>query len=92
MIGGMKKDGSHFGRVRVKDIPNGRRGKHFDLLNKILEDLASAPGGSAVKVPLNDTGGVGLANLRSAVNRATRAKGLKVETQSDEQFFYVWKS
>jgi hypothetical protein len=88
----MKKDGNHFGRVRVKDIPTGRRGKHFDILNKILEDLADAPGGSAVKVPLKDTGGVGLANLRSAVNRATRAKGLQVETQSDEQYFYVWKS
>jgi hypothetical protein len=88
----MKKDGDNFGRVRVKDIPTGRRGKHFDLLNKIMEDLADTPGGSAVRVPLKDTGGVGLANLRSAVNRATRAKGLQVETQSDEQYFYVWKS
>jgi hypothetical protein len=88
----MKKDGSHFGRVRVKDLPGGRRGKHFELLSKILEDLEDVPSGSAVKVPLNDTGGVSLANLRSAVNRATRTKGLEVETQSDEQFFYVWKS
>ena len=88
----VKKDGFHFGRVRVKDLPNGRRGKHFDLLSKILEDLTNVPSGSAVKVPLEDTGGIGLANLRSAVNRATRANGLKVETQSDEKYFYVWKS
>lgn len=92
MIESMKKDGPHFGSVRVKDLPNSRRGKHFDLLRKIMEDLTSAPAGSAVRVPLKETGGASLANLRSAVNRATRARGLKVETQSDEKYFYVWKS
>ena len=92
MMVSVKKDSAHFGSVRVKDLPRGRRGKHFDLLGKILDDLSHAPSGSAVKVPLEDTGGVGLANLRSAVNRTTRAKGLKIETQSDEKYFYVWKS
>jgi hypothetical protein len=87
----MAKDEPHYGRVRIKDLPHTRRGKHFDLLNKILDDLNILPSGSAVSVPLKDTGGIGLANLRSAVNRATRAKGLTVETQSDEKCFYVWK-
>jgi hypothetical protein len=57
-----------------------------------MEDLENVPSGLAVSIPLKDTGGIGLANLRAAVNRATRAKGLKVETQSDEKFFYVWKA
>lgn len=87
----MAKGGTHYGRVRIKDLPNTRRGKHFDLLNRILEDLENVPSDLAVSVPLKDTGGIGLANLRAAVNRATHAKGLKVETQSDEKFFYVWK-
>jgi hypothetical protein len=88
----MAKNDSHYGRVRIKDLPNTRRGKHFDLLNRILEDLDILPSGSAVSVPLKDTGDIGLANLRAAVNRATRAKGLKIETQSDSEYFYVWKS
>lgn len=88
----MAKDKPHYGRVRIKDLPNTRRGKHFDLINRILEDLENVPSGSAVSVPLKDTGGIGLASLRSAVNRATRAKGLRVETQSDPQYFYVWKA
>lgn len=88
----MAKDRPHYGRVRIKDLPNTRRGKHFDLLNKILEDLNILPSGSAVSIPLKETGDIGLANLRSAVNRTTRAKGLKVETQSDQEFFYVWKA
>jgi hypothetical protein len=87
----MAKGGPHYGRVRIKDLPNTRRGKHFDLLNRILEDLNNVPSGSAVSVPLKDTGGIGLANLRSAVNRTARGKGLKIETQSDDKYFYVWK-
>ena len=88
----MAKDEPHYGRVRIKDLPNTRRGKHFDLLNKILGDLSILPSGSAITVPLKDIGDIGLANLRSAVNRATRATGLKVETQSDQEYFYVWKA
>lgn len=88
----MSKDRLNFERVRIKDLRKTRRGKHFDLLNKILSDLNKVPSGSAVRVPMKDTGGIGLASLRSAVNRATRAKGLQVETQSDEKHFYVWKS
>ncbi len=88
----MANNKPHYGRVRIKDLPNTRRGKHFNLLNKILDDLNILPSGSAVSIPLKDTGGIGLANLRSAVNRATRAKGIKVETQSDPEFFYVWKT
>lgn len=86
------KDGPHFGRVRVKDLPNSRRGKHFDLLRKVMEDLGNTPAGAAVSIPLEDIGGIGLANLRSAVNRTARTQGLKIETQSDEKYFYVWKS
>jgi hypothetical protein len=87
----VKKEGTHFERVRVMDLPNSRRGKHFALRGKIMEDLANTPSGTAVMVPLENIGGVGLANLRSAVNRAARARGLKIETQSDEKYLYVWK-
>jgi hypothetical protein len=88
----MAKEEPNYGRIRIKDLPNTRRGKHFDLLNKILSDLGSLPSGSAITIPMKEIEGIGVANLRSAVNRTTRAKGLKVETQSDQDFFYVWKA
>lgn len=40
---------------------------------------------------LDDVGGVGLANLRSAVHRAATSHGLAIETLADEKNFYVWK-
>ena len=87
----MRKKKLNYGQVRVADLPTSRRGKHHDLLNKILDDLKDAPSGSAVQIPLDQVGGIGLANLRSAVSRATRANNMKVETRSDQRFFYVWK-
>jgi hypothetical protein len=30
-------------------------------------------------------------NIRSALNRATREKGLNVATSSDSEYLYVWK-
>lgn len=88
----VQNEGPHFERMRVVDLPHGRRGKHFALVRKILEDLAHTPSGSAVSVPLENIEDIGVANLRSAVHRAARARGLKIETQADENYFYVWKS
>jgi hypothetical protein len=46
--------------------------------------------GTALKVPLSalpDT----KENIRSALNRATRFRGMEVATSSDAEFLYVWK-
>jgi hypothetical protein len=37
-------------------------------------------------------GGIGLANLRSAVHRGASAVGLAIETVADDTNFYVWKT
>jgi hypothetical protein len=48
--------------------------------------------GSALEIPLADVNGIGLANLRSAVHRASTSAGLAIETLADEKNFYVWKT
>ena len=67
-------------RVESSTLPKGRRGKHHDLV------------GSALKVPLDEIGGIGLANLRSAVHRAAKTESLSIETLADQENFYVWKT
>lgn len=81
----------NYERVLVSGVKGRRRGKHHDLVAGILKDLESLPTGSAIKIPLSGTGGAILADVRSALHRATMRKRLAVETSSDEENFYVWK-
>jgi hypothetical protein len=78
-------------QVSVASLGKGRRGKHHTLITDILRDLETLPKRSAIKIPFAGVNGVTLANLRSAIHRATTAKRLRVETSSDEHNFYIWK-
>lgn len=79
-------------RVEIAVLDRGRRGKHHELVQGILGELKLAPSGSALEIPLADVGGIGLANLRSAVHRAATSQGLAIETLADEANFYVWQT
>lgn len=78
-------------RVLISGVKGHRHGKHYDLIGGIVEDLRTLPAGSAIKVPLDGSGSVSLANLRSALHRAARALKVAIETSSDDGNFYVWK-
>lgn len=78
--------------VTVSSLGSRRRGKHHELVGEIMRQLKLLRGGMALEIPLAGVGGVELANLRSAVHRAAEAANISVETQSDEQNFYLWVS
>jgi hypothetical protein len=79
----------NFKTMAIPDVPQGRNGKHREIVTQILSDLDQVREGVALKVPLD-----GLAEskekVRSALNRATRKGGRNVATASDEKFLYVW--
>ena len=79
----------NFRTVQRTDVPQGRNGKHKQIITKILSDLAQIENGIALKVPL-----AGLPEskekVRSALNRVTRKAGRNVATASDDNFLYVW--
>lgn len=83
---------SRYGRVPIASVNGHRRGKHHDVIGGILDELETVGDPFALKIPLADLGGVTLANVRSAVHRAAKAKNLNVETASDRENLYVWKS
>src|SRR5712664_2067147 len=78
-------------RVEVAALNRGRRGKHHDLVQGIIQELEMLSPGSAMEIPLSDVGGIGLPNLRSAIHRASTSHGLVIETVADEKNLYVWK-
>jgi|SRR5580692_1532797 hypothetical protein len=79
-----------FESVRQLDVPKGRDGKHKLIVTQLLNDIDQLVAGSALKIPLSalpDT----KENIRSALNRATRSRGMEMSTSSDADFLYVWK-
>ena len=79
-------------QVEISGLKRGRHGKHHVLVQGIVEELMTLKPGSALEIPLADVGGVGLANLRSAVHRAAAASGLNIETVADDGKCYVWNA
>jgi hypothetical protein len=82
----------NYDRVVLASLRRNRRGKHHDLIEGVFQDLETLPSGSAIKIPLAKVDGITLANLRSAVHRASASRGLGVETLSDDDNFYIWKA
>jgi hypothetical protein len=80
----------NFESVSQTDLPSGRKGKHHAMLLRVLDDLETLVDGRAIKIPLDDFPG-SVADLRSAINRATAKRNVEVATSSDEHFLYVWK-
>ena len=79
----------HFKTMVQSDVPQGRNGKHKQIVTTILSDLDNLKAGSALKVPLAELA-ESKEKVRSALNRATRKAGRRVETASDANFLYVW--
>jgi hypothetical protein len=79
----------NFKSMLQTDVPQGRNGKHKDIVTRILSDLDRLARGKAVKIPLAELP-ESKEKVRSALNRATRKAGRTVATASDEDFLYVW--
>ncbi len=81
----------NFPSVLQVDVPQGRHGKHRKLVSQIIADLERTAADTAVRVPLSGLDGEKMQNVRSALNRVTRAKNLEVATAADEKYLYVWR-
>ena len=88
-----RKDGyPNYGRTPVSQLRKTRKGKHYNLLLKIMEDLHKSQSGFAVTIPLKSIGDVSVLNLRSAIVRAASKAKISVASSSDDENFYVWRT
>jgi len=81
----------NFESIQQLDVPKGRDGKHKHVVTQILSDIEQLEVGRALKIPLGALPDA-KENIRSALNRATRMRGMGVATSSDAEFLYVWKT
>jgi hypothetical protein len=88
-VGHIQKAPINFKTMSQVDVPQGRNGKHKQVIAAILSDLDQLPKGVALKVPLAELE-ESKANVRSALNRAVHKSDRSVATASDEDFLYVW--
>jgi hypothetical protein len=79
----------NFRTMSQADVPQGRNGKHKQIVTEILSDLDQLPAGVALKVPLSELE-ESKENVRSALNRAIHKSNRNVATASDANFLYVW--
>lgn len=80
-----------FESVLQVDVPKGRDGKHKEIINQLLGDIAQLNVGSALKIPLSQLPDT-KENIRSALSRAARQANINLATSSNDEFLYVWKS
>ena len=78
-----------FQSMSQADVPKGRNGKHREVVSQLLNDISQLELGRALKVPLSELPDT-KENIRSALNRATKERGLNVVTSSDNDYLYVW--
>ena len=84
-----KKASLQYETMAQLDVPQGRNGKHKQIVSLILNDLDQLKDGSALKVPLAELAET-KEKVRSALNRATRKEGRKVATATDNRYLYIW--
>jgi hypothetical protein len=80
-----------FESVPQANVPTGREGKHRQIVEVLLRDLGQLRENSALKIPLSALPD-SKENVRAALTRATRQRGIDIATSSDNEFLYVWKS
>lgn len=81
----------HFGTTPMTQVPRGRTGKHKEFVGRLLSDLEQLDHGQALKISTADLP-FPKANIRSALNRATRKLGRSVSTAVDDDYLYVWNA
>jgi hypothetical protein len=85
------KNKPRFAVMAQVDVPQGRNGKHKEIVTVILAELAELEDGSALKVPLAELSD-SKENVRSALNRASHKLNRPLATAADAKFLYVWST
>lgn len=82
--------GLKFSAVSQGAVPNSRKGKHNQIVTDILGDVEAVSSRDAVRIP-RDQLGSSVANVRSALNRASKKRNYELSTAADHDDLFVWR-
>ena len=80
----------NFSSVGISEVPHSRKGKHSQLVARILADVEGVPFSEAVKIPRAQLG-TSLQKVRSALSRGSKKRNYCVVTAADDANLYVWR-
>ena len=80
-----------FDSILQVDVPQGREGKHKQIVSKLLENISRLAAGSALKVPLSRLPD-SKENIRAALSRAARQQNIALTTSSNDEYLFIWKT
>jgi hypothetical protein len=80
-----------FESILQADVPQGREGKHKQVVTRLLTEVRKLAPGSALKVPLSQLPD-SKENIRAALSRGARLSDISIATSSNEEFLYVWRT
>jgi TusA-related sulfurtransferase len=80
----------NFKSIEQADVPKGRDGKHKRVVTQLMSAIDQLESGRALRIPIAELPD-SKENIRSALNRVTRHRGIEVATSSDAEFLYIWK-
>lgn len=81
----------NFESVNRSSVPQTRKGKHHQLVEQILQELAGLRGKRALKIQRAALGTSRVEHVRAALSRASAKMQLPIATKVDDQYFYVWR-
>jgi hypothetical protein len=80
-----------FETIARSAVPTGRKGKHHEIIEKILREVGDLKAKRALRIPRSELGGFKTENIRAALSRASTKIGVTLATSADDNYFYVWR-
>lgn len=81
----------HFESIERSAVPTSRKGKHHDIVERILREVAGLRAKKALKIPRAAFGDVKIEQIRAALSRASAKIEVELATSVDDDYFYVWR-
>src|SRR5579862_2041133 len=72
-----------FESIERSAVPTDRKSKHYEIVERILRDVAGLKGKRALRIPRNALGSAKVEHIRAALSRASGKIGVELATSVD---------